>query len=253
MVDLPARLADGTAGVQRSTSCGSRAGLKCAGTAPAVLVVDDGSTDDTAARLAARADIEVVTHERNRGYGAALITAFQYAVDHQYDVLVTIDCDGQHEPQRIPRFAAACRDVDIVSGSRYLRKYAGDSAPPVQRQQINQRLYRRTEPAAGPPPDRCVLRLQSLSGGGPRATAPRRRPATRCRWNCGCKRSPWGCGSWNCRFRLVYLEEERSFGGMLDDADTRLRYYYEVLERSIRAAGLQVPAAVDRLGGGSVG
>ena len=52
---------------------------------------------------------------------------------------------------------------------------------------------------------------------------------------------------------LVYLEEERSFGGMLDDADTRLRYYYEVLERSIRAVGLHVPAAVDRLGGGSIG
>ena len=212
-----------------------------------VLVVDDGSTDETAAHLAARADIEVVTHERNRGYGAALITAFQYAVDHHYDVLVTIDCDGQHEPQRIPRFAAACRDVDIVSGSRYLRKYAGDSAPPAQRQQINQRLTAElnqrlglhlTDAFCGFKAYRVAalerLHLEETGYAMPlelwvQAVALEMRIV-------------------ELPVPLVYLEEERSFGGMLDDADTRLRYYYEVLERSIRAVGLRVPAAVDRLG-----
>ena len=55
-----------------------------------VLVVDDGSSDGTAELLSKRDDIIVETHPQNRGYGAALMTAFQYAIDHGYDYLVTI-------------------------------------------------------------------------------------------------------------------------------------------------------------------
>src|SRR5690606_25498210 len=103
-----------------------------------VLVVDDGSSDGTSERLAARSDITVVTHPENRGYGAALITAFDYAVAGGYDVLVTIDCDGQHEPQRIAELVEACRDVDIVSGSRYLDTPEELSqAAPADRRRIN--------------------------------------------------------------------------------------------------------------------
>src|SRR5688572_16595016 len=83
-----------------------------------VLVVDDGSNDGTTDLLARRNDVHVLTHPQNRGYGAALKTAFDYALAGDFDVLVTIDCDGQHEPQRIPEFVEACTDaVDIVSGS----------------------------------------------------------------------------------------------------------------------------------------
>ena len=105
-----------------------------------ILVVNDGSTDGTGERLAARHDIHVVTHESNRGYGAGLRSAFEFAIRRRYDYLVTIDCDGQHEPQRIPSFVAACRRADIVSGSRYLKKFSGDSAPPEQRRWINRQI-----------------------------------------------------------------------------------------------------------------
>ena len=64
-----------------------------------VLVVDDGSTDGTSDKLARREDILRVSHSVNRGYGAALTTAFNYAIDHEFEFLITIDCDGQHEPQ----------------------------------------------------------------------------------------------------------------------------------------------------------
>ena len=104
-----------------------------------VLVVDDGSTDGTSEKPAQRTDVIVIEHEQNAGYGAALKTAFQYAIDHDYHSVVTIDCDGQHEPQRIPEFVEACsKGVDIVSGSRYLKQFDEDTAPPEQRRQINQ-------------------------------------------------------------------------------------------------------------------
>jgi glycosyltransferase involved in cell wall biosynthesis len=107
-----------------------------------VVVIDDGSTDGTADLLAKRADIQTVVHPVNRGYGAALVSAFQYAIDHHYDVLVTIDCDGQHEPKRIPEFVdEMCRQgADLVSGSRYLEAFDGDSVPPEQRRAINARI-----------------------------------------------------------------------------------------------------------------
>jgi dolichol-phosphate mannosyltransferase len=90
---------------------------------PDILVVNDGSTDRTAALLARQSDVTVLTHATNRGYGAALISAFDYTLQHGYDVLVTMDCDGQHEPSRIAVLQEAIHDADIVSGSRYLRDF----------------------------------------------------------------------------------------------------------------------------------
>jgi glycosyltransferase involved in cell wall biosynthesis len=78
-------------------------------------------------------DIHLIHHQRNLGYGAALRSAFTFALQQGYDVLVTIDCDGQHQPQLIPRFVEPAQQADIVSGSRYLRRFPGDSVPLEQR------------------------------------------------------------------------------------------------------------------------
>src|SRR5947209_4111611 len=108
---------------------------------PDILIINDGSIDRTAELLAQEANLTVITHPTNRGYGAALISAFDYMVGHDYDVLVTMDCDGQHEPARIPVLLEAIHDADIVSGSRYLRDFRQTSLPtPADRRHINQTI-----------------------------------------------------------------------------------------------------------------
>ena len=66
-----------------------------------VLVVDDGSDDETR-KIAKEAGANVITHKKNRGKGAAIRTGFQYALDKNFDYVVTIDGDGQHNPLEIP-------------------------------------------------------------------------------------------------------------------------------------------------------
>jgi len=107
-----------------------------------VLVVDDGSSDRTPLLLAELEGVQVVTHPVNRGYGAALVSAFEATIEQGYDALVTIDCDGQHQPHLIREMVQQLSShegepVDIVSGSRYLQLFDGDSIPPEDRRRIN--------------------------------------------------------------------------------------------------------------------
>lgn len=86
-----------------------------------VLVVDDGSDDDTAANARA-AGAKVVRHERNRGKGCAIATGLRWACEGEYDVAVTLDGDGQHNPGEIPRLLERLgRGADIVIGCRMNR------------------------------------------------------------------------------------------------------------------------------------
>jgi glycosyltransferase involved in cell wall biosynthesis len=86
-----------------------------------VLVVDDGSTDETANR-AERAGATVIRHGRNRGYGAALKTLFEQAARRNATCLAVVDADGQHDPGDIEKLVAAQRETeaDIVIGSRFV-------------------------------------------------------------------------------------------------------------------------------------
>lgn len=203
---------------------------------PEMLVVDDGSQDGTAGLLAARGDVHVVTHPENHGYGAALRSAFDYASKQGYEFLVTIDCDGQHEPQRIPEFVRACGGVDIVSGSRYLRRFPGDSEPPAQRQWINQQVtselnrrlrLRLTDAFCGFKAYRVeALEKLILTENGYAMPLELWVQAVRA-----------GLRIIERPVPLIYLDEKRSFGGVLDDGSTRLQYYHLVLDRSIAAVG----------------
>ncbi len=94
-----------------------------------VVVVDDGSTDDTAVQAEAAGATVLIQHP-NAGKGAALRAGFRYALAHDAAAVVTLDADGQHDPAEIPTFLAAFAEdrPELVLGRRDF-----GSMPPVRR------------------------------------------------------------------------------------------------------------------------
>ena len=84
-----------------------------------IVVVDDGSTDDT--QKAAK-DVTILKHLTNMGKGAAMKTGVEYAIKKNAKQIIFIDADGQHEAKEIPHFLDALKDVDVVFGYRELNK-----------------------------------------------------------------------------------------------------------------------------------
>jgi dolichol-phosphate mannosyltransferase len=199
---------------------------------PRILVVNDGSTDKTGELLARQSDLGVLTHPHNRGYGAALISAFAYAVEQEIDVLLTMDCDGQHEPARIPVLLEAIHDVDIVSGSRYLRDFRQDTFAPEDRQRINATVTQELDDALG-------LNLTDAFCGfkAYRRDALARLHVTETGW--GMPLQLWvqaarlGLRIKEVGVPRVYLDPNRAFGGVLDNAEERLAYYRQIIARAM--------------------
>jgi len=90
-----------------------------------VIVCDDGSTDMTA-EIAEALGAEVIRHERNMGYGAAVGSLFKRAREKDPDIMITLDADGQHNPDDIPKLIKPILngEADIVIGSRFLTSEA---------------------------------------------------------------------------------------------------------------------------------
>lgn len=224
---------------------------------PDVLVVDDGSTDGTTRllekRVADKGDMRLVRHPENRGYGAALVTAFRETLAGDWDGLVTIDCDGQHQPGLIPQFVAAATAPGgpaIVSGSRYLQKFAGDSPPPEARRQINAEITADVNRRLGlditdafcgfKAYTRRALETLDVTETGYAMPLELWVQAAKRRLSVSELPVP-----------LVYLDETRSFGGALDDAATRLAYYRQILDLSEMAEAAIRPTDQSHVAGNS--
>jgi glycosyltransferase involved in cell wall biosynthesis len=93
-----------------------------------VVVIDDGSTDDTA-QVARAAGAEVIRHPFNIGIGGAVQSGYQYALEHGYEIAVQVDGDGQHDARYVPVLLdhlKAHSELDMVTGSRFLGDGAAD-------------------------------------------------------------------------------------------------------------------------------
>ena len=200
-----------------------------------IVLIDDGSVDSSIERIrAANIDqLAIIQHATNQGYGAALTSGFSYFLEHsQYDTMVTMDCDGQHDPSFLRPIIEGLKNCDIVSGSRYLREFRNNTDAPVQRREINGIL---TE---------LINRLW--------------------KWNltdsfCGYKgyrRSAvellkpdetgyaYPMQAWvqiyanhlkvkELAVARIYLDMNRSFGAELDKSIRRLKYYLDVFDREL--------------------
>ena len=202
---------------------------------PDVLVVDDGSTDDTPKILASRGDVAVVRHPANLGYGQSLIDAFAYARRQSYDWVITMDCDEQHEPEMIPQFVKHIESDrwDVISGSRYLEPRTSDDLPPEDRRSINAKLTRLLN-------DLFDLNITDAFCGykAHRVSAMAWLTLTETGYAFPMQFWPQ---VWHHRLRLaelpvrlIYNDPTRHFGGKLDDACERLRHYLEVLDEEVQ-------------------
>ncbi len=200
---------------------------------PDILVVNDGSTDGTAALLDTELGIFRVDHAANRGYGAALISAFGFALERDFDVLVAMDCDGQHEPERIPVLLEAIHDCDVVSGSRYFRDFRQDTPAPTDRRFINAAITAEINARYG-------LNLTDAFCGfkAYRRSALEKLSITERGW--GMPLQLWvQAARQELRVKEIgvprlYLDPNRAFGGVMNDPEQRLAYYRDVLAAAER-------------------
>jgi dolichol-phosphate mannosyltransferase len=208
-----------------------------------ILVINDGSTDDTAQILAGYRDIHTITHPENRGYGQSLIDAFEFAHRRQYDWVITIDCDEQHEPAQIPEFVAEMRrdDADVISGSRYLVDFPDDDAPPEHRKRINHTLVDLIDQLTG-------LRLTDAFCGfkAHRVSAMSRLSLTEpgyafpMQFWPRCVRD--GLRIRELPVRRIYRDTSRYFGGTLDDPAARMQHYLTVLLNELNEQRCPTPS-----------
>jgi dolichol-phosphate mannosyltransferase len=158
-----------------------------------VIVVDDGSTDGTRDILAGLPDVAVVTHETNEGYGRSLIDGFARARAADAEAIVTMDCDGQHEPAYVPTLieTLAC-GYDLVSGSRYLPESPSAGPVPRERRALNETVTREINRVTGWSLTDAFCGFKAYSAravDGMRLTE----SGYAFPWRCGRRRIGWGC------------------------------------------------------------
>jgi len=199
----------------------------------AILVINDGSTDNSGEILRKIKDIKVIEQKENCGYGCALMQGFNHAIENRYDVAVTMDCDDQHEPHLISKFLHEIANYDVVSGSRYLRNFPSlFEDPPRDRKRINQEItvlinqhtgYNLTDTFCGFKAYK-VSAIKKLTLDEPGYAFPLQLWIQAKKKGLIIKEIP---------VDLIYKNLNRTFGSNLDDPSSRKNYYLSVIEREL--------------------
>lgn len=203
-----------------------------------VLVVDDGSMDDIRTNLLQMENIFVITHPRNFGYGKTIIDAFMFAMRHGYDYLITIDGDGQHEPEDISLFLKEIPfcNCDIISGSRYFFSAKISKDVPRERYLVNKEItgilnritgFNLTDAFCG----FKAYKVQKLKG------------MHLTEYGYGMPLQLWmqawklGLQVKEIPVKLIYKDPAKKFKGILNNPETRLHYYKNIIEREFTVTG----------------
>jgi len=200
---------------------------------PDVLVIDDGSTDATGRVLARRGDVEVLTHPINQGYGKSLIDAFEYSVRAGYEVLVTMDADGQHDSSFAPQLIAALADCDIASGSRYMPGSETEDDAPADRLRINRIITGRLNRELG-------LKLTDAFCGFKAYRTEGLRQLHITETGYAMPLQVWvqaaraGLSVKEIPVPRIYLDPRRAFPGPIRDAEQRLTHYHRIIDEERR-------------------
>lgn len=197
-----------------------------------VLFVDDGSVDCSAALLKQLEGprTRIIMQPENRGYGATLLRGFAEVVRAQYDYVITMDSDGQHRPDWIPRFFQEVEQGwDIVSGSRYREEIDGNGSAPADRRRINVEITQLLNEATG-------FGLTDAFCG---FKAYRTEALAKLQLTLTGYSMPLQLWIQAKALRLsvtelpvsrIYDDPNRRFGGELDDPSIRLAYYLETIQ-----------------------
>jgi dolichol-phosphate mannosyltransferase len=151
--------------------------------------------------------------------------------------VVTLDCDGQHEPARIPVLAQRLEEADIVSGSRYLRVFDPTQKPPEPRRRINVEVTRWLNEGLGLNVTDAFCGFKAY-----RTSALRSFDITEDGYamplQVWVQAAAQEMKILEVPVPLIYLDESRAFGGALDDANYRLEHYRRVFRDACERAGL---------------
>lgn len=199
-----------------------------------ILAINDGSTDRSGEILAEHPDIRLHAHETNQGYGHTVADAFRLAAEYEYDWVITMDADEQHDPALIPEFLriAELDRSDVISGSRYMREHPSYEQVPGDRRQVNHLITVLLKHSLG-------LDLTDSFCGfkAHRVEAMRRLNLTvtgyafPLQFWVQCVRA--GLRIEELPVTLIYHDPNRRFGGGLDDSAVRLKHYIEVLTQEL--------------------
>lgn len=211
-----------------------------------VLFVDDGSCDGSQEILSSLEGprTRVITQAENRGYGATLIRGFKEALSLNYQLLITMDSDGQHRPDWVPVFLNALHNaalkVDIISGSRYLAASSSSGAVPADRHAINRKITELLNRITG-------FNITDAFCGfkGYRVESLRRLELRESGYSMPLQL--W-IQAKHFDFKVselpvsrIYDDPNRSFGGGLDDPRRRLEYYLETIRGECNRWGMRFP------------